>query len=582
MPIVPNIVRREVIEQRGAPSEWLPWPYVDSLYDYLQILSPDRPLGTIPPDLQGAQVAVVGAGVAGMVAAYELLRAGLLPVVFEATDRIGGRGWSRPFTDSSGQTVAAFAEMGAMRVPVSDKVFYYYAGQFGLQTSGFPDPGAVPTQLYYQNQAYTWAPHADPPGPFKKISDDFNAFVTPFTTKIWGPWQEGNLDAVAAVWQGFIDQYKNTSFYEALVEGIPQWTTDDLNAFGALGMGSGGFGPLFEVGFLEMLRLIVQKWEYDQQLIQYGINCLTDSRSTLNELKDSFYTRSVTWPNGQTVSLQSLDAVRFNAVVTGIGYDAANKLPVVYWTDAQAPDGAGGNSQEFRAVVVATTTRSMEIDMSLTLPQENPDEGPSNVLTQPVRTALRDVHLVESSKLFIQTATKFWQSDPSLPQNIQTDELPRGIYCLDYPQLDTGVVLISYTWGDDSAKLLGLDVPARFQKFKQIIARINPAFAKYLVPVGPILNVDWEAEPYYYGAFKLQYPGQEPALQAAYYQFLSVTDPAQDNGVYLAGDSVSWSGGWTEGALHTGLNAAAAVIQHVGGTLPPNSPLSQKPDRYHY
>ena len=65
-------------------------------------------------------------------------------------------------------------------------------------------------------------------------------------------------------------------------------------------------------------------------------------------------------------------------------------------------------------------------------------------------------------------------------------------------------------------------------------------------------------------------------MQTAYYQFLTANDSTQDTGVYLAGDGVSWSGGWTEGAMHTGLNAACAVIQRLGGTLYPNSPLTQE------
>ena len=82
--------------------------------------------------------------------------------------------------------------------------------------------------------------------------------------------------------------------------------------------------------------------------------------------------------------------------------------------------------------------------------------------------------------------------------------------------------------------------------------------------------------------FKLQLPGQDHLVQAAYYQFLSVLDPATDPGVYLVGDSVSWSGGWVEGALQTGVNAACAVAKRLGGTLSINSPLSQNPKLYNY
>ncbi|MGZ5055880.1 MAG: FAD-dependent oxidoreductase [Methylobacter sp.] len=98
-----------------------------------------------------------------------------------------------------------------------------------------------------------------------------------------------------------------------------------------------------------------------------------------------------------------------------------------------------------------------------------------------------------------------------------------------------------------------------------------------------IVAVHWETSPYYHGAFKLQLPGQDKNVHTTYFQFLSALDPKTDRGVYLAGDSVSWSGGWVEGALHTGINAAAAAVaRRLGGDLGVNSPLEQQVGRYWY
>jgi hypothetical protein len=47
-------------------------------------------LGSIPEPHHGKEVAIIGAGIAGMVAAYEPMKLGLKPVIYEA-DRIGGR-----------------------------------------------------------------------------------------------------------------------------------------------------------------------------------------------------------------------------------------------------------------------------------------------------------------------------------------------------------------------------------------------------------------------------------------------------------------------------------------------------------
>src|SRR3954451_19709658 len=53
-------------------------------------------LGTVPDSAREAPVAVVGAGLAGLVAAYELMELGLRPVVYERA-RIGGRLRSHEF-----------------------------------------------------------------------------------------------------------------------------------------------------------------------------------------------------------------------------------------------------------------------------------------------------------------------------------------------------------------------------------------------------------------------------------------------------------------------------------------------------
>ncbi|NJM24071.1 MAG: FAD-dependent oxidoreductase [Richelia sp. SM1_7_0] len=128
--------------------------------------------------------------------------------------------------------------------------------------------------------------------------------------------------------------------------------------------------------------------------------------------------------------------------------------------------------------------------------------------------------------------------------------------------------MVSYTWEDDSTKLMRLSPQERLEQFRKAIAKVSPEFAKNLVPLNDeILCIDWQAEDYYYGAFKLQYPGQEPNTQAAYYQFLNAVDPKSDRGVYLAGDSISWAGGWTEGAMHTAINAACAAAKRIGATV---------------
>ena len=99
----------------------------------------------------GKQVLVVGAGVSGMVCAYELMRMGLHPVVLEASDRIGGRLYSKKL-GSPGDGV--ICELGGMRFPVSAKALFHYFEKVGVKANMgiFPNPGteaAVSTVVDY-------------------------------------------------------------------------------------------------------------------------------------------------------------------------------------------------------------------------------------------------------------------------------------------------------------------------------------------------------------------------------------------------------------------------------------------------
>ena len=69
---------------------------------------------------------VVGAGLAGLVAADELARAGVEVVVLEARSRVGGRVWSERLANG------AVVEMGAEYILPGNTAIRELAGRFGL------------------------------------------------------------------------------------------------------------------------------------------------------------------------------------------------------------------------------------------------------------------------------------------------------------------------------------------------------------------------------------------------------------------------------------------------------------------
>lgn len=100
-------------------------------------------LPDLPRDLgKGRSVIVLGAGIAGLVAAYELERAGFAVTVVEARDRVGGRNWTirggdrvetleRP-TQTAGFSKGLYFNAGPARLPSHHQGVLAYARELGV------------------------------------------------------------------------------------------------------------------------------------------------------------------------------------------------------------------------------------------------------------------------------------------------------------------------------------------------------------------------------------------------------------------------------------------------------------------
>ena len=98
-------------------------------------------------DVKGASVLVLGAGLAGMTAAYELRKAGYKVQVLEYNDRPGGRNWSLyggdSYTEMGGVTQkitfdkGLYFNPGPWRIPYHHRGLLHYCKEFGVQLESF-------------------------------------------------------------------------------------------------------------------------------------------------------------------------------------------------------------------------------------------------------------------------------------------------------------------------------------------------------------------------------------------------------------------------------------------------------------
>ncbi len=111
-----------------------------------------------PMERKGAakRVIVVGAGLAGLSAAYELTQAGHDVTILEAQMRPGGRVLTlrEPFSDG------LYAEAGAARIPDNHDLTLKYVRQFGLTLDPFY-PSELARVVYHHERRFTVNPGED-------------------------------------------------------------------------------------------------------------------------------------------------------------------------------------------------------------------------------------------------------------------------------------------------------------------------------------------------------------------------------------------------------------------------------------
>lgn len=123
--------RREDLAEIVSASEETWYEIVTELFKYPRTVG-DR----VEKKEQQKNVCVIGGGIAGLTAAYELVKLNHHVTLLEASDRFGGRIWTHQFgKDSDGNPL--YGELGAMRIPYSHGCVRHYVDLFKLKQRPF-------------------------------------------------------------------------------------------------------------------------------------------------------------------------------------------------------------------------------------------------------------------------------------------------------------------------------------------------------------------------------------------------------------------------------------------------------------
>ena len=513
-------------------------------------------LGSVPEAAHGTEVAVIGGGLSGLVAAHELLKLGFKPVVYEA-DELGGRMRSTPFPGVPG----AMAEMGAMRFPPSSTTLFDYFKRAGLRTEPFPNPLDAATQstvidlkgvshyattlddlpAIYHEVADAWADALDDPAHGAEFSAMQQAI------------RERDVATVREIWARLVHRLDDTSFYGFLAASPAFKSFRHREVFGQVGFGTGGWDTDFPNSMLEILRVVYTGADDHHRRVVGG--CQQLPLALWSQAPDAGTLAH--WPAG--TSVQSLHANGHPRPAVTRMYRTGRGITVA---------DAANEIRTYQAAVFTAQSWMM-------LSKVKVDE---TLLPADVWTAVERTHYMGASKLFVVVDRPFWR-DPSPLDPARdtmsmtlTDRMPRGVYLLDDGPDKPGVMCLSYTWVDDSMKFVPLSREERLEVVLASLAEIYPHVDIRSHIIGTPLTVSWETEPYFMGAFKANLPGQYRYQRRLYTHFMQDGLPDHQRGLFLAGDDVSWTAGWAEGAVTTALNAVWGVMKHFGGSTSAENP----------
>jgi monoamine oxidase len=442
------------------------------------------------------RVLVIGAGMAGLVAAHELRRQGHEPIVLEAQNRVGGRIYTlRSFAPG------LYAEAGAMRIPAAHTLTLEYCRQFDLPMRPFIT-GNPQGLVHIAGVRMTAAEAGASPErlPFQLAEHERGRSADDLWLEATREIREMIEQAGDEAWQEIVLRYDQFSLYEFLRD---------------RGFSEGAIEYYAVMNFLEsdMHNAVVEVLRED---LGGAYQNMSEIEGGMDRLPNAFY-----------AELQ--DVVRFGVEVRAIEQDAES----VTLRCRVGLDALSISADYAICTVPFSVLRTIEHRFS-----------------RDKERAIRQLNYHASTKILLQVRQRFWETDDGILGGATVTDLP--IRRLNYPTPDPtttrGVLLASYTWGQDALQWGAMDEETRIEEALDDVEQIHPRIRE-VFEYGT--SHAWYGDRWARGAFALFAPEQQTALQSAILQ--------PEGRVYFAGEHCSLYHAWIQGALESGIRAAQQI-----------------------
>ena len=477
-------------------------------------------------DPKGATVLVLGAGVAGMVAALELSRAGYKVQVLEFNNRIGGRSWTLKggdtYTELGGATQTcnfapgSYINPGPWRIPWNHHGLMHYCTQLG-----------VPLEVFQQNNhnAYVHSTQqfGGKPQRYREVVADYYGHVSELLAK--------------SVNKSALSDTLTKEDGDLLLESLRSWGALDKNMRYVKGRESSGRrgwdkGP----GGGLTAEPIPSEPMTAETVLRSGMWRGIGQNLTMEHQQSIFQPVGGMEQVAKGFERAAGHLVRLNSKVTQIHQD--EKGVTIDYVDTKS----GAKLQASADWCVCTIPLSILSQIPINV-------GPE------LDAAIHAVPYLPGLKVGLQFKRRFWEQDEQIFGGITSTDLPIG--SISYPSYGygakgPGVLLAAYSNGSYAYELTSLPPAERIKRVLDWGAQIHPQYREEFMDG---VAVGWHRVPWTQGCFGIW----TDESRATHYKNLCQLDGR----IVLAGEHASYVGGWQEGGITSSLDAIGRLHQRV-------------------
>ncbi len=454
----------------------------------------------LDPATRRKKVIVIGAGLAGLSAAYELAQAGHQVTIFEARERPGGRVWTLRDAFSDG----LYAEAGAESFGDNHTFVQHYVKQFELPVMPTYSTGNLRSLYYVNGQRFVPGKTATE-WPLKLPADELKVSWRGLARKYVEPAVHDIGDPLSPGWPSpeVLEKYDRVSFAEMLARRGASPETINLLKIGYSDVWDNGTGA-------------------DSAL------CSLRDEAIGRNMKEQIRIRGGNDQLPQAFARKLEASIHYSAALVSMEQNGKGVTAAIEQRGRRDHISA----DYLICAIPFTVLRSVHIAPAFSAAKQS---------------AIREITYQSISRVFLQTKTRYWTAD-GLSGYAVTDLPVMTVWDCSAGEPGEHAILESYISGEPARRIGSL---AEAERLKVTLENLEKLFPGVREQYEHGASVAWETEPWSRGGFAWFKRNQMATLLPHV--------AGREGRVFFAGEHTSPWFGWMQGALQSGNRVAHEV-----------------------